>query len=88
MLTAGKADIGEPRLGNALGLGCRQPLDLRQRQHDVFERSVVREEVEVLEDHAHPTAQPLRLHGEDTFTVDQDIAALRLDQPVEAAQKR
>ncbi|MNY54889.1 hypothetical protein D3C86_1908150 [compost metagenome] len=82
MLAARKTNIGKPCLGNALGLGCRQALDLRQRQHDVFQRRVIRKEVEMLEDHADPAAQRFRLHGKNAFTIDENIAALRLDQTV------
>src|SRR5713101_3754436 len=49
----GDADAREEIPGDLLGLGRREPLDLRRRQHDVLEHRHVREEVEGLEDHAH-----------------------------------
>lgn len=41
----------------------------------------------MLEDHADPAAQRFRLHGENAFTIDENIAALRLDQTVEPTQQ-
>ncbi len=41
----------------------------------------------MLEYHADPAAQRFRLHCENAFAIDKNIAALRLDQTVEPTQQ-
>ena len=59
------------------------------RQRDVVHDGLVREEIEVLEHHAHALAQPVHLAGArgDLLAIDEDASAGRLLQQVDAAQE-
>ena len=70
------------------GLLGRQLAQLPQRQRDVVHHGLVREQVELLEHHADPLAQLVRVVLQDRAAVEQDVALVRFDQAVHDAQQR
>ena len=83
----GKTHLRKAGLGNPPRFGFRHLLDLRQRQHDVFKRGVIRKEIEMLEHHADTATQAFRFHGQNALAIELDVATLRFDQPVEASEQ-
>src|SRR5207245_10451908 len=68
-----------------LGLAARAPEDTDLAEADVVDDAHVREELEVLEDHADLRAEPgeVGLRVADRDAVDEDLAALERLEPVD-----
>ena len=99
LLAAG--EVGRTRIGLVLephqvqllqglgpGLVRREFAELAQREGDVLHHGLVREQVELLEHHADPLAQLVRVVLQDRAAVQQDVALIRFDQAVHDPQQR
>ena len=86
----GETHAREQALGGGGGLLLAHELELHRGIHDVLAHAVVREEVELLEDHAHVLANlvDVCLGARDGLAVDEDLAGGGLLEAVDAAQER
>jgi hypothetical protein len=90
-------DLFEQGSGDVLRLGSRQAFDDRRPRHDVAERRHVREQIEMLEDHAGSRAEggQLAVDGSATMPLTKahlalahpDATPIRLLEQVHAAQE-
>ena len=86
----GKTDAGKQLEGVFLGLFLALEFKLCRSEPDVFQNREVREEVEVLEHHAHMRAHLIEVDagGGYVLSVDYDLTGMRRDfKHIQAAQK-
>ena len=84
----GESNLGEPLAGAFHGLGLGHALDAPEGKGHVLFGRMVREEVEVLEDHADAGAQGVRVGAQGAVAGEQHVPALGFVEPVDAAQQR
>ena len=86
----GQADAGEELVRLCIRLRLRHELRLHGRERDVLSHGHVREQVEVLEHHAHLAAHGVDIHLRvgDLRAGKGDGAGCRLLEQVQAAQER
>jgi hypothetical protein len=73
--------------GLGAGLFLRQLPELPQRQGHVVRHCLVRKQVELLEHHADPLPEFIRVVLQDRAAIQQDVALVGLDQPVHHPQE-
>jgi len=89
-LSTAEADARSMTLLESLGPGLLgwQLAQLPQREGDIVHHGLVREQVELLEHHADPLAQLVRVVLQDRAAIEQDVALVRFDQAVHDTQQR
>ena len=85
----GQADTLQKLHGNLVRLRLRLELQAYRRKGDVFLHRHMREEIEVLEDHAHLPPVQVKVHffGSNVHPVENDLARSGLLQQVQAAEE-
>ena len=84
----GQTDALQQLHGFLVGLGLLHQAQTHGGQRDVLLHRQVGEQVEMLEHHAHLLAHMVNVVVGDFLAVEDDMAAVRLLQTVQAAQKR